>query len=151
VTIRGPPHAGLPEFVRLPSEQGSGPGIWAGEGRTFDWGGRAVRPLSRADRRGRIGATGSGGRGAVMMWWYGNGMGGWGYGLMVGANLLLWALLVAGVVALLRRSARSTSAEPRPTPEEMLAERFARGDIDEEEYRRRRDVLREWSRAGTER
>jgi putative membrane protein len=82
-----------------------------------------------------------------MMWWYGNGMGGWGYGLMVGANLLLWGLLAAGVVALLRRSAGS--AQPRPTPEELLAERFARGDIDEEEYRRRRDVLRERSRAGT--
>jgi putative membrane protein len=70
---------------------------------------------------------------------------------MVATNLLLWGLLVVGVVALLRRRARSTSVEPRRTAEELLAERFARGDIDEEEYRRRRDVLREWTSAGTDR
>ncbi|WP_037972432.1 SHOCT domain-containing protein [Streptomyces sp. NRRL WC-3742] len=29
-----------------------------------------------------------------------------------------------------------------PAPEQVLAERFARGEIDEEEYRRRLDVLR---------
>ncbi|WP_442812395.1 SHOCT domain-containing protein [Streptomyces sp. NBC_01210] len=29
-----------------------------------------------------------------------------------------------------------------PSPEQLLAERFARGDIDEEEYQRRRAALR---------
>jgi putative membrane protein len=84
-----------------------------------------------------------------MMSWYGIGMGGWGYGLMVGAAVLLWVLLVVGTVALLRQYIRSTSAEARPTAEELLAERFARGDIDEGEYRRRRDVLRGWTGAAT--
>ena len=37
-----------------------------------------------------------------MMWWYGSGMGGWGYGLMTVGNLLLWALIIFGVVTLLR-------------------------------------------------
>jgi putative membrane protein len=85
-----------------------------------------------------------------MMWWYGNGMGGWGYGLMMAGNILFWALIILGVVALFRQRARGTSVEGRPTAEELLAERFARGDIDEEQYRRRRDVLRERSRTGTE-
>jgi putative membrane protein len=84
-----------------------------------------------------------------MMWWYGTGMGGWGPGLMAVGNLLLWALIVLGVVALLRHT-RTTQPGPRPTAEELLAERFARGDISEQEYRERLDVLRQGSRARTE-
>lgn len=81
-----------------------------------------------------------------MMYWYGNGMGGWGYALMAVSNLLFWGLLIAGVVYLVRSLGRTTrQADPtggRPTPEQLLAERYARGDIDEEEYRRRLDTLR---------
>jgi hypothetical protein len=44
---------------------------------------------------------------------------------MVG-NPLLWAEIVFGVVALLRGHAHSWWTEPRPTAEELLAERFAR-------------------------
>ena len=77
-----------------------------------------------------------------MMWQYGNGMGGWGFGLMTVGNLLVWALIVVGVIALLRHLSRG-SAVPRPTAEELLAERFARGDITEQEYRNRLDVHRE--------
>jgi putative membrane protein len=83
-----------------------------------------------------------------MMWWYGNGMSGWGPALMAVGNLLVWALIVVGVLALLRHT-RSTAPGPRPTAEELLAERFARGEIAEEEYRQRLDVLRR-SLAGTE-
>ena len=78
-----------------------------------------------------------------MMWQYGNGMGGWGFGLMTVGNLLVWALIVVGVIALLRHLSRRESAVPRPTAEELLAERFARGDITEQEYRDRLDVLRQ--------
>ena len=63
------------------------------------------------------------------MWQYGNGMSGWGFGLMTIGNLLVWALIVVGVVALLRHLNRRESGVPRPTAEELLAERFARGDI----------------------
>jgi putative membrane protein len=77
-----------------------------------------------------------------MMWQYGNGVGGWGFGLMTVGNLLVWALIVVGVIALLRHLNRSGSAGPRSTAEELLAERFARGDITEQEYRDRLDVLR---------
>jgi putative membrane protein len=77
-----------------------------------------------------------------MMWQYGNGMGGWGFALMTVGNLLVWALIIVGVVALLRHLGRLESAIPRPTAEGLLAERFARGDITEQEYRDRLDVLR---------
>ena len=78
------------------------------------------------------------------MWPYGNGMGGWGFALMTVGNLLVWALIVVGVIALLRHLGRRESGVlRRPTAEDLLAERFARGDITEQEYRERLDVLRE--------
>ncbi|MBL8926549.1 MAG: SHOCT domain-containing protein [Pseudonocardia sp.] len=46
------------------------------------------------------------------------------------------------MVALLRYLGRRGSAAPRPRAENLLAERFARGDITEQEYRDRLDVLR---------
>ena len=81
-----------------------------------------------------------------MMWQYGNGMGGWGFHMMAFGGLLVWAVIVVGVIAMLRHAIRE-SAVPRPRPvestaEELLAERFARGDIAEQEYRDRLDVLR---------
>ena len=39
------------------------------------------------------------------------------------------------------------TAGMRPTPEELLAERFARGEIDEQEYRTRLDTLTHERRA----
>jgi putative membrane protein len=69
-------------------------------------------------------------------------MSGWGYVLMSVSVVLFWALVIAGVVALVRYLSRSSQHTPgpgaaRPTPEQVLAERYARGDIDDEEYRRR--------------
>ena len=63
--------------------------------------------------------------------------------------VLFWGLVIFGIVALVRylggtRDATgSTPAAGRQTPpEEMLAERFARGEIDDDEYQRRRELLR---------
>jgi putative membrane protein len=81
-----------------------------------------------------------------MMWWYGNGMSGWGYALMIVSTVVFWAVLIAGGIALFRYLNRTpvnrNSGETRPTPEQLLGERFARGEIDEEEYRQRLDTLR---------
>ena len=78
------------------------------------------------------------------MYW-GNGMGGWGMALMTVSNLLFWGLVIAGVVALVRYTSRgpqpAASADQRATPQQLLAERFARGEIDEDEYARRLQVL----------
>ncbi len=77
-----------------------------------------------------------------MMWWYGPGMNGWGYGLMTVSMVLFWALAIFGVIAVVRYLGHGDRERTvRPTPEELLAERFARGDIDEDEYQQRRDVL----------
>jgi putative membrane protein len=78
-----------------------------------------------------------------MMWWYGPGMGGWGFGLMTVGMVLFWALIILGLIAVARYLWTSSDHEPeaRPAPEELLAERFALGEIDEQEYRRRLDTL----------
>ena len=77
------------------------------------------------------------------MYW-GTGMGGWGMLLMTVSNLLFLGLLIAGAIALIRYTSRSarqdTAAEPAPA-QRVLADRFARGEIDEDEYERRLQAL----------
>lgn len=79
-----------------------------------------------------------------MMYW-GNGMGGWGMVLMTVSSLLFWGLVIAGIVVLVRYAGRSgqpgTPAIQGPTPQQLLAERFARSEIDEDEYTQRLRVL----------
>jgi putative membrane protein len=77
-----------------------------------------------------------------MMHWYGGHMSGWGYTLMGFSTVFFWGLLIAGVVALVRHFGRTPADEPRGRPELLLAQRFARGEIDEDEYRRRLEILR---------
>lgn len=80
-----------------------------------------------------------------MMWWYGNsnGMDGWGYTLMTVSMVLFWGLIIYGVIATVRYLGRqSRAAAARPTAEEVLAERFAHGQIDEPEYSERLSALR---------
>lgn len=74
--------------------------------------------------------------------WYGNGMGGWAMALMMLFNLLVWALLIGGGVLLFRSLRPDWSAGRTDTPQRLLAERYARGEIDDEEYRRRLEILR---------
>ena len=66
--------------------------------------------------------------------------------------VLFWGLAITGVVLLvryLRRSDRraSDTAQRHSVPEQILAERLARGEIDEEEYRGRLDILRGGARS----
>lgn len=75
-----------------------------------------------------------------MMWWPD---GGWGWGgwlTMTITMLAFWGLVAWVLVTLVRQpgSRRHTNR----SAEEILAERFARGEIDEEEYNRRRALLR---------
>ena len=83
------------------------------------------------------------------MFWYGHDMGGWGFGLMTFSFIVFWALVIVAIVLLVRHFGRAGQqpgpaphAPPTTTAEQLLAERFARGDIDEEEYRRRLNTLR---------
>lgn len=83
------------------------------------------------------------------MFWYDHDLSGWGWFAMSVSMVLFWALIITIGVLLFRALARpDTSQAPqsgtpthRPTPEQLLAERFARGEIDEDEYRRRLTVL----------
>ena len=81
-----------------------------------------------------------------MMFWYGHDMGGWGYGMAIGM-FLFWALVLGGIGALIRVAGgdqRSRYAGPaQPDAREVLAVRYAHGDITEAEYRERLAVLRE--------
>ncbi|MDS1272323.1 SHOCT domain-containing protein [Lipingzhangella sp. LS1_29] len=82
-----------------------------------------------------------------MMFWYDGVMGGWGYGLMSISMVLFWALVIVAILALVRSTTRAPQQAESPpwhpsTPDQALAERFARGEIDEAEYLQRLEVLR---------
>ncbi|MFF4604801.1 SHOCT domain-containing protein [Streptomyces sp. NPDC001339] len=94
----------------------------------------------------------------MMLWdghWGGYDHGGWGWFAMSISMLLFLALIVLVVLLFFRAFSRGGSAAfwERPAPpgapgpgranaEQILAERFARGEIDEEEYHRRLATLR---------
>jgi putative membrane protein len=63
---------------------------------------------------------------------------------MMGIFMLGFWGLVAWVVVTLVRNTSSPGREPHPqhSAEEILAERFARGEIDHDEFVARRDALR---------
>jgi len=77
-----------------------------------------------------------------------NGDGGWGVGawlMMSLVTLVVLALIVAGVVAFNRRSRSATAPAPGSGGSDALRtldDRFARGEIDEAEYSKRRDLLK---------
>lgn len=55
-----------------------------------------------------------------------------------------WAVVVVGIVMVARGSGRERQPWPRSgssTADDLLAERFARGEIDADEYERNREVL----------
>jgi putative membrane protein len=75
------------------------------------------------------------------------GMGGW-IPMTVGM-VLFWAVVITAVVLVIRYLAglRGTAASPpgcsQRRAEDVLAERFARSEIDDEDYRQRLALLRE--------
>lgn len=77
-----------------------------------------------------------------MMWWNGN-WNGWAWLAMFASMALFWGLVIYGVFAL-ARSTRAPSPGGRhgSDPEEILRERFARGEINEQECQERLRVLR---------
>ncbi len=74
-----------------------------------------------------------------MMYW-GSSWSWWGWLLMTFSMIAFWGLVIWAVVALFRRSDRERPEVADPA--RILAERFARGEIDEDEYTRRRQLLR---------
>ena len=73
------------------------------------------------------------------MWWS-HGDWGWGAWIVMSLGMVAFWFLVIWLFLNVARTERT--AVPRdPTPEEILGERRARGDIDAEEYRRRLETL----------
>jgi putative membrane protein len=81
-----------------------------------------------------------------MIAWYGHpGWDGWGPGgwIWIAAMVLFWAGLLAATVYLIRRRPAPAATGGAGPAETALAELYARGEIDADEYRRRQAVLRE--------
>ena len=75
------------------------------------------------------------------MWWHGDWS--WGAWFAMSTTMLFFWVLVIWVVFTL---VRGMAAKPdHASAEDVLAERFARGEIDEEEFRKRRELLRSGS------
>jgi putative membrane protein len=74
----------------------------------------------------------------------GGGWGHWGVAPMI-ATVVVWALVITAIVLVARYliSLWSASRTARPTQaEDLIAQRYARGEIDDDEYRRRITLLR---------
>lgn len=86
-----------------------------------------------------------------MMFWYDHDVGGWGWFTMSVGMVLFWAVII-GAGVLLYRALNRNPLDSNPVrhtdhhattgrPEQLLAERFARGEIEEDEYRQRLATL----------
>jgi putative membrane protein len=80
--------------------------------------------------------------------WGPNGMMGYGYGWMPFMGMIFWLLIlfliVAGVMAFMRHNTdnRMDGTPRRSAAREILEERYARGDINREEYlQKKQDIL----------
>lgn len=75
-----------------------------------------------------------------------NHMNGWNWLWMGPVMVAFWAAVAIGIVMMARRSGVATggrlAASSNATPEEMLGQRLAKGDIDVEDYRQRLEALR---------
>lgn len=73
-----------------------------------------------------------------MTFWYGNHIGAWGWVVMTIGMVAFWGLLITGIVSLVRHlgggTPRAERLSVRATPEQLIAEQFAHGEIDETEY-----------------
>ncbi|MBX7450781.1 SHOCT domain-containing protein [Mycolicibacterium sp. 3033] len=82
-----------------------------------------------------------------MMFWYNTDVNGWGYAGMAVGMVLFWALVIGGIVMLIRLAtgdrAVGGTTPPDTDAQQLLALRFARGEIDETEYRGKLAVLRD--------
>ena len=83
--------------------------------------------------------------------YFGDHMSSWGWAFMGLGSVLFWAVLIIGIVALGRhlKGRNPFGSGSRSSAEELLAQRFARGEIDEAEYRQRLAVLAERTQAST--
>ena len=77
----------------------------------------------------------------MMHWFNDYGMGiGFGWLFMI----LFWALVIMGIIYLVKMLAGNTGpATPKETAEDILRKRFARGELSREEFEKALQVLRQ--------
>jgi putative membrane protein len=68
-------------------------------------------------------------------WHSGFGYGHWAF------SLFFWIVIVGAIILALRSGGSRSDGGPSRSAREVLDERYARGEIDREEYRRRREDL----------
>lgn len=77
-----------------------------------------------------------------MMFWYGWHMPFWQAGLMWAGMIVFWGVLILGAYLLITSLVRGSGRDGKTQDaERILDERLARGEIDDEEYRRIRDLI----------
>lgn len=81
--------------------------------------------------------------------WHDGGIGWGGWVVMTVMMLVFWGLFVFGGIALWQATRRDAAKSPgRPSGDEhgdalrLLDERFARGEVDADDYQQRRELLR---------
>jgi putative membrane protein len=86
----------------------------------------------------------------MMYGWHDQGMNGGWLALMIGAMVIFWVVFVVGVVVVVRHylharpsASPASSLSPGDAAVSVLKERFAKGEVSEEEYTRRLKFLRE--------
>jgi len=68
--------------------------------------------------------------------------GGWGIFMMIISMVLFWGLIIGGVVLLGRFLSTSLGTKPSQDALEILKQRYAKGEIEKEEFEaRRKDLL----------
>ncbi|WP_371785398.1 hypothetical protein [Streptosporangium subroseum] len=73
---------------------------------------------------------------------HGNGINEWSRALFVVGEILFWTLCIGGGLILFR-DVRYRASTPWISEERLLFDRFARGEIDDDEYRHLREALRD--------
>ncbi len=68
----------------------------------------------------------------------GYGWGGWGMGLLM---LVFWVFSIVGIILLIRYLWPPVARVREASPVDILNKRYACGEIDQEEFRRRKDDL----------
>jgi len=73
-------------------------------------------------------------------------MGDWGWGMGFGwvFMLLFWALIILGIIAIVKwlaGASGTSNTPPSKTPRQILEERYARGEIDREEFEQKKRDL----------
>lgn len=71
-----------------------------------------------------------------------DGTGGWGWLVMAVLMVAFWGGVVWIVTSGLRHGFKPSPVAQAPGPEDILHDRFARGEIEVEEYHHRLDVIR---------